>query len=925
MPNTPRKGSAAKSTRKRRLDKGTLSQTFKFDTDRFLRFRLATQDEVEAVGFNEKKHTRVGINLIRAAGRRWETDKYDDLLGVLPSGAVHFKREPVEDELAERRLFAEVEDLFEILRRPVPPSAVFEASFDIPTSVTPALQEAYDEFGLDQVKSRPDILWIRRAGTGAPLVDASADRVEYEIHVIDVKMAAEPSLRHFTEVTYYALALAEALKQQGLADRYAVSKIGFIWPGSHDTHDFRKRFNEAVVDQAEDPLAAALGATLKPVPYEVYEIHVREFFRERLLPVLRQKPLEAAWHVSPTCALCDYLAFCAEQAEVDDHLSRIPWLTQGQADLLRRHGIVTTAQLAQGIRDDTPEWQAAVAESHQLRAERPALRARAAALHSGAVELAEGRKVAFMPAWTDMDIFLTVHFDMGSGITFALGASRVLRGPLLDRSQAGRDEMEAESGGAPWDASRSRRREDHVFVVDRVESMDASTERERLKEFLDVVNRWLEEAHHFNEDLTASRRATGERDSAFGKARVHFFVWDGLEVRQLKRMLQRHMKDSEVLSRMETLLRIFPPDRTLPDPEMYKSQPGTVVKDVFRVLIGLPIAHDYTLLDVANGFHPWVKPETNEPWTFRLPYGFVTELSDQIPFERAYELWSDRVVLKHFDKRRYTRGDVQKGIERAVATRLSALRHVVGALRTHYRDKLVLRKPPFTLAPATQLRAHERNRRLNALEQLDMAARDLENRALHALPVEEREARFHSIRGLRRVTGQRYSAHIEELRSRQERYLTASFHAFTFAPTSRDTRIREGEFNLALWNEVRPGGADLDPLDLHVPWRKQVDLDAGEATAMVVRKGLWNGLAHLPLRYLLEVELISLQATAEPPFLVLLFKDPVRMELAVELDLIDLDTTLVVDPLHNDFETEQIAKVLRAVGRPAPAGRRRGA
>ena len=38
--------------------------------------------------------------------------------------------------------------------------------------------------------------------------------------MIDVKMAAEPSLRHFTEVTYYALALAAALRQHGLAERY---------------------------------------------------------------------------------------------------------------------------------------------------------------------------------------------------------------------------------------------------------------------------------------------------------------------------------------------------------------------------------------------------------------------------------------------------------------------------------------------------------------------------------------------------------------------------------------------------------------------------------------------------------------------------------------------------------------------------------
>src|SRR5947209_1908503 len=83
-----------------------------------------------------------------------------------------------------------------------------------------------DRYGLDSVKARPNILWIRPARTGAPLIGTPTPGLAYELHVIDVKMAAEPSLRHFTEVTYYALALAAALRQHGLAERYAVSAEG---------------------------------------------------------------------------------------------------------------------------------------------------------------------------------------------------------------------------------------------------------------------------------------------------------------------------------------------------------------------------------------------------------------------------------------------------------------------------------------------------------------------------------------------------------------------------------------------------------------------------------------------------------------------------------------------------------------------------
>src|SRR5262249_28602527 len=63
-----------------RLQKNTLALTFKFDCDRYLRFRLASDAERKAHGFDAEAFKRPGIELIQAAGRRWETDKYQDLV-----------------------------------------------------------------------------------------------------------------------------------------------------------------------------------------------------------------------------------------------------------------------------------------------------------------------------------------------------------------------------------------------------------------------------------------------------------------------------------------------------------------------------------------------------------------------------------------------------------------------------------------------------------------------------------------------------------------------------------------------------------------------------------------------------------------------------------------------------------------------------
>ena len=117
------------------------------------------------------------------------------------------------------------------------------------------------------------------------------------------------------------------------------------------------------------------------------------------------------------------------------------------------------------------------------------------------------------------------------------------------------------------------------------------------------------------------------------------------------------------------------------------------------MLVGLPVAHDYSLFDAANSFFPNIR-EDGTPYKFDLPFGFATPMSDQIPFERAYELWQDKIFVRHFNKlhpadpskwRRYTRDELYDGIKRATKVHLQALQHIVRRLRENYKDRLVLK------------------------------------------------------------------------------------------------------------------------------------------------------------------------------------------------------------------------------------------
>ena len=599
-----------------KLEKGTIAQTFMFDCDRYLRFRLATPAERSLLGIETEQYKRPGIDLMKVAGRRWEANKYQDLLDTAGTLSIEYDLDAEVDSSIGCRPFKKVGRLFDVLRRSVPPIGIIEGEFQVPSNITPGLQRAFDLYGLEPVKARPDIIWIRKFPSGAPLIQTSGNFVEYEIHIIDVKMAAEPSLKHFTEVTFYALALAKALEENGLSNRYAVSAQGFIWPGSHDANAFRNLYQKFQAGGNPDSLTSTLLETLAPVPYEVYQVHVKQFFEERLLRVLEQSPLDAAWHVAPKCQFCEYLRYCKEQAAQENHLSRVPWLNQGQAELMRKHGIRTTEDLSAVILDDTKQWQEVKAASQQIRADEGTILARVKALQFSKPVIVEGRKTALMPAWSDMNIFITVHFDPGTGITFVLGASRVYYPPGRNR------------GDPPITDER-------VFIVDRViDNLNPSTERARLIEFVQLVTKWLEEISIYN--TTVPNR---ERKSA------HIFFWDTLEVRQLRRVFERHMRHPDVVELIEILIRMFPPNGHLPDPDFFKSQPGSVVKEVVKRLVGLPLAHDYTLLESANTFYPNLG-RSGSPFQFNLPFGFETQMSDQIPFERAYELWEDRIFLK---------------------------------------------------------------------------------------------------------------------------------------------------------------------------------------------------------------------------------------------------------------------------------------
>lgn len=894
-----------------KLGKQTIAQTFKFNCDRYLRFELASNEEREQIGIDniELGKMRPGVQLMIEAANKWEADKYQDLIDCVGKDNILYDLEAKVNARIGIKPFKNVPNIFKHLSVEHPPYAIIEGIFEVPDSVSPSFKIAREEFGIKLTKANPDIIWVRPFSSASPLIRTTDTDPEFELHIIDVKMASEASLKHFTEVTFYAFALAEAIKEEGLDNRFQVSAKGLIWPGSHDNNKFRNLFNGFKAKGDVDPVLSALNYTLEEVPYEVYEIHVRKFLDERFLNILRTKPFDTSWHVSSKCQLCQYLGFCEEQAERTDHLCRVAWLNQGQADLIRQNGISTTAELYEAIFTSSIKWQTIKSENHQLKADQLALKARTKAIQTNEPEIIKERKCGLMPNWIDMNIFLTIHFDPGTGLTFAMGAKRVY-------FNSGR-----QKGDAPIV-------NEQIFIIDKVDSLNPDTEKNRLIEFIDLVTSWFMEADSVNTTISNERNDRHERDSDFGKIKVHVFFWNQLEVKQLLRMIERHMTDPKVVDRVELLIRLFPPDSILPpDIEAFKSQPGTVVKDVVRQLVGLPLSHDYTLLEAASTFFPNLKSD-GDPFIYYATYGFRTDLNDQIPFERAYELWKDDVFLKHSKKRnnseftddekkrginRYTRGEILEGLNRTVKTHLNAIQHIVNKLREKSGNQLTLKKGGFSASPPSKIRVPEVARQLITFQKLDAITHEIENRHQISLPIDEKEARFISIRGLSPAIGSNYKISIDEIKLSDPTFIDSDLRAFTFSTSSKDAKIKEGDFLCALTNEE-----NLIQFDL--PWFKHLGLNFYEGQELMSNYGItqqWN--FNKKICDLIQVSVIKLFTIEDPPFVILEIKDPQLFQFSIDNGIIDMSQPMVLDPLYKDFDSKELEDVLRMIGGRAPA------
>ncbi|MGH0255231.1 DEAD/DEAH box helicase [Sinorhizobium meliloti] len=844
------------------LSKRVVSNYFRTDCPRQLRLLLSPenkqyQPERDAQGMPPKTVARAGMAALTQEGSRWEQDKLKDLQNTFGGNSV-----------IGTTTGAEFQDqrLQNVMSRAQPGVFLVRPEFGVGQGFQKAIgiDNLVATYSLGFANLVPDLIQVLSPANVCRIVEADGSVHDPDgrigLRVIDIKMTAEPSASYFAEITYYSLALAGWLDDNGYADRYAVVAEAAIWPGSHDAAAIVRlkadRF-KAGTTATSDELAAALSEDIETLEIDVFSPRLRHFFAVELPHVLANPWRDLDWHVGTSCSGCEYLGYvwkattaehpdhCMPMARDRKHLSSIAFLPRGARRALGDRNIGTTDLLAPLQSND------AAFDCHpKLRATRTVVAGRAQSLATGSSAIPAGSGTsAVIPNWADLNLYLSADFDVGSGLTLAFGV-----------------------GGHSFASGQREKVAAQVFVND---TRSVQSETRELMNFLGYVEKALSDATKAKADAT-----------------VQIYLWDNVTYEHMLRVIGRNLQHILANGNLKKLAWLFPPEVIIENAKLRSvNAPITIVRNAVQALVAAPVPHYYSLLELARTYAPPPKPGAAS-FEFRVPVIFEDPLSDQVPSERAHEIWT-----RMGQPRPWSQQVTQ--LRSTVTTKLHAIHSIMWRLRLDLQGQLRSRAPRITeiKAPASLQRVSADGQIWYAFAALNAQVVSLEHSISLAMPVHEREAKYLAARLEVELTGANLTAAASALGVK----LVPGMRIYRLAEGSREAKFEEGDFLCALAPASVPdfysrriseftGGV---PLAFDLPgWITEFG-SSGTLTA---------------------TQLIAIDRDAR--LVAVQFKPAVDAYLRRIESTLDLRRDAVLDRRVQDFLTGRLEAALKAIGNP---------
>ncbi|MHA3795430.1 PD-(D/E)XK nuclease family protein [Sphingomonas sp. YL-JM2C] len=365
--------------------------------------------------------------------------------------------------------------------------------------------------------------------------------------VIDIKATRAARAFHKTQVAFYVMLLRAMLAELGVDA--IVEPAGEIWRIPDD-------------GDAEGDRWTSEEFALKPY------LRLVEDFCRTTLPAIADKVVapgrdETFFHVYFKCEQCSYLPHCIEAVGSNRtprtrDVSAVAGLSHEAKRTLLSIGIGTVAGLAElgaGVgRIDGAGW------SLSRRADQ--LVSRAKALRDDSVQPGTEPHSFLMPPRADAAIYLVADNDPVDDTLVALGYRYV-------------------------DSSGAREHIEIMPTADRAAEADA---------LVSIFGR-----------LVADLEAIDARNEAIGNPNdpaslyAHIFLYETTEALAIQNAVKRHLEDPRVRTGLLHMVRLFPPDEVVPEPEFRGMQhlPATALRSVVEQLLSLPVTVSYDLRQVS--------------------------------------------------------------------------------------------------------------------------------------------------------------------------------------------------------------------------------------------------------------------------------------------------------------------------------------
>lgn len=750
---------------RKRVSKTTLSMYLRTRCDKELYLSLHDENDLRAAGM-PIPITRAGIGRLSVAGADFERERNEQLVRILGT-AVRFQRDT-------NGQFSEV-DLATVLQ-PVltPPTLLLQPRFSVTqyqTQVLAQLGLTPQEVALIPTLSafKPDLIIVRalRADDtevlisgGRRPVDATTE-TRQALVVLDVKHTSEANTSYCAEIALYVSMLAHWLAVRPvLAARYFVAGTAYIWS--------RNKVGNSAVDRLEAAGGGTAGQVLQSLESDAENAQlgiflpvVRQFFENvaRVVGVADASNTaweQLPWHVMGSCEGCDWLGdkrhidrryhatvdanpahYCLPRARADSHLSLVPGITRGARRTLELHAIATAATLS-----NSP-GHAAFQQHTFLKREARNLPVISNAILTSTMASDAAVRIASLDDYPQLKLYAAINFDPSSGLLTGLALS----GTVTTYTP----------GVAP------RRFVATPFIVDQKTSTD---EWNALDGFLNNIAQCTDQAETF-----VGQPPTGQ---------IHF--WDQRQFEELCHAIGRHLPRVLGLAdrRARALAWLFPPDDLLMHPDALDASTVACVVDLVRRAIFTPTPHSVTLFGTAE--HYAAGPPAVERDSYYREY-----LTDGIPRERIYEVWSNDPVIRRGTGAGIPRNTAIARYAQTLSLQVRALESVSERLRTDYRGQFRAKAPRIPSSiPRGATRVALDGKLWIWWDRLDFQATQLE---------------AHMRMGL---DGERLEATYEAILLLNGRHLGGGVYEFDVPPSSREAKITE-ETVVALGKLGRPG------------------------------------------------------------------------------------------------------------------------